>query len=144
MRSQPQNPFNNKQTKLLRNINPAKAACPNNSHNRVLKECSTQMAEGLTRIFQKSVNTGTLPDDWLTANVASIFKKGDKHLAKNYRPVSHTSVTSKVLEHIICSHLVEHLDKHYAYTHPPKPWLPPWIFMRDATGHHTARSMPEL
>ena len=103
--------------KLLRNMNPAKAAGPDNIHSRVLKECSTQLAEGLTRIFQKSVNTGTLPDDWLTANVAPIFKKGDKHLAENYRPVSLTSVTSKVLEHIICSHLMEHLDKHHILTH---------------------------
>ena len=76
-----------------------------------------QLAEGQTRIYQKSVNTGTLPDDWLTANVAPIFKKGDKHLEENYRPVSLTSVTSKVLEHIICSHLMEHLDKHHILTH---------------------------
>ena len=102
--------------KLLRNINPAKAVGPDNIHNRVLKELPTQLAEGLTRIFQKSVNTGTLPDDWLIANVAPNFKKGDKHLAEIYRPVSLTSVTSKFLEHIICSHLMEHLDKHHILT----------------------------
>ena len=30
----------------------------------------------------------------------------------NYRPVSLTSVPCKILEHIICSHVRDHLDKH--------------------------------
>jgi hypothetical protein len=37
------------------------------------------------------------------------FKKGDKHLPENYRPVSFTSVPCKLLEHIICRHLMKHL-----------------------------------
>jgi hypothetical protein len=30
---------------------------------------------------------------------------------RNYRPVSLTSVTCKILEHIICRHLLKHLEK---------------------------------
>ena len=41
-----------------------------------------------------------------------IFKKGDKHQASNYRPVSLTSITCKLLEHIIHSSIVKHFDKH--------------------------------
>ena len=44
--------------------------------------------------------------------VAPIFKKGSRHLAENYRPVSLTSVPCKIMEHIICSHIRGHLDKH--------------------------------
>ena len=40
------------------------------------------------------------------------FKKGNRHLAENYRPVSLTSVPCKILEHIICSHVRDHLDRH--------------------------------
>jgi hypothetical protein len=45
-----------------------------------------------------------------------IFKKGDKHLPENYRPVSLTSVTSKILEHNICRHLFKHLEKNKILT----------------------------
>lgn len=60
-------------------------------------------------IFQFSIDTGTLTDIWLQANVSSVFKKVNKHLADNYRPFTWTSVISKCLEHIICKHIIIHL-----------------------------------
>jgi hypothetical protein len=39
----------------------------------------------------------TTQKDWRDANISSIFKKGDKHLPENYRPVSLTPVTCKSL-----------------------------------------------
>ena len=44
------------------------------------------------------------------------FKKGDRHSPENYRPVSLTCVLSKLLEHIICHHMLNHLDKHKVLT----------------------------
>jgi hypothetical protein len=64
----------------------------------------------LQKIFQVSIDTGDLPKDWRDANISSIFKKGDKHLPETYRPVSLTSVPCKLLEHIICRHLMKHLE----------------------------------
>ncbi len=55
-------------------------------------------------------------EDWRNANIASIHKKGDVHLAENYRPVSLTSQISKLLEHIICKHLLDHLDRNNILT----------------------------
>jgi hypothetical protein len=46
------------------------------------------LAPGLTSIYQKSIDTGTMPRDWLNVNVSCIFKKGNKHVTENYRPVS--------------------------------------------------------
>ena len=40
------------------------------------------------------------------------LKKGDKTNPSNYRPVSLTCISCKLLEHIICSSLVQHLTKH--------------------------------
>jgi hypothetical protein len=62
------------------------------------------------------LDTGELPIDWRDANISSIFKKGDKHLPENYRPVSLTSTTCKILEHIICRHLLKHLEKNKILT----------------------------
>ena len=55
-----------------------------------------QPADGLTYILQKSVDTGCLPADWTNANAAPVVKKGNKHLAENYRSVSLTSYPIKI------------------------------------------------
>jgi len=67
-------------------------------------------------IFQRSVDTGTLPAEWLKANISSVYKKGVKHLAENYRPISLTSVISKILEHIICRNILVHLESNNILT----------------------------
>ena len=103
-------------TKLLENINITKASGPDNLPNIYLKACAQQLAPGLSQIFAKSVITGQLPEDWRDAIVAPIFKKGNVHLAENYRPVSLTSVISKLLEHIICKHILDHLDRNNILT----------------------------
>ena len=65
----------------------------------------------LSKLFLiKSLQTGTLPTEWLTANEMPVFKKGDKSLAANYRPISLTCILCKVLEHILASNIVKHLD----------------------------------
>ena len=52
----------------------------------------------------------TLPVDWKEDNVVQLFKKGDR--LANYRPVSLTSICSKLLENIVYSHIYAHLIKH--------------------------------
>jgi hypothetical protein len=42
----------------------------------VLKTCAKTLAPGMTKIFQKSIDCSELPDDWLSANVAPVYKKG--------------------------------------------------------------------
>ena len=61
-------------------------------------------------IFQNSYNTSDLPQDWLTADVIPIFKKGKKNLASNYRPVSLTAITCKLIEHTRHTHIIQHCD----------------------------------
>jgi len=53
---------------------------------------------------------------WLRANITPIFKAGDRTLASNYRPVSLTSICSKILEHIIHSNIMGHLNNHSILT----------------------------
>ena len=65
-------------------------------------------------LFNASLYQGKIPDDWRQALIAPIHKAGNKNktVAENYRPVSLTSVTCKVLENIIHSHIISHLDRH--------------------------------
>ena len=74
--------------KLLLRINVTKASGPDKIPNLILKNCACQLAPGLCEIFQHSVDSGELPSNWLNANIAPVFKKGDVHASENYRPVS--------------------------------------------------------
>jgi len=71
-----------------------------------------EIAPSLTFIFQASMQQCALPVDWKEANVVLLFKKGDKAVASNYRPVSLTCICSKLLEHIVYSHVYAHLIKY--------------------------------
>ena len=62
--------------KLLRKINANKARGPDMIPVRILKELAEEISPSLTAIFQKSLDLGTVPDDWRSANVSAFFKKG--------------------------------------------------------------------
>ena len=77
----------------------------------ILKFFAEDIASILTFIFPKYLDTGTVPSDWRLANISPIFKKGDRSKASNYRPVSITSICSKLLEHVIFSNIMDHYDE---------------------------------
>ena len=98
--------------KLLSNLNPHKAMGPDGLHPKILKQLANSISPILQLIFQKSIDSGTVPSDWKKANVSPIFKKGMRYEAANYRPVSLTCICSKLMEHIVTKHLLTHLEKH--------------------------------
>ena len=57
--------------------------------------------------------TGELPDDWTTANVCHIFKKGDRTIPLNYMPVSLTSAICKGMERLMRRSLVSQLESNH-------------------------------
>ena len=96
-------------TKLLKGLNPSKALGQDDRHPRVLKEFASELGPVFAHLFQQSIDTGEIPKEWSLANVCPLFTKGDRSLARNYRPVS---LTCKLLEHIVCSNIMAHLDEH--------------------------------
>ena len=96
--------------KALNRLSPSKATGPDKVPVRILKETANIITPILTKNYQQSINTGQIPEDWKNANIVPIFKKGDRSKPSNYRPVSLTSVASKILEHIIVSQIMDHLD----------------------------------
>ena len=99
-------------TKLLKGLNPSKALWPDELHPRVLKELATELGSIFAHLFQQSTDSGDIPKEWTLANISPLFKKGDRSLACNIRPVSLTCVPCKLLEHMVCSNIMAHLDEH--------------------------------
>ena len=84
-------------TKLLKGLNPSKALGPDELHPRVLKELATELAPIFAHLFQQSIDKGEIPKEWSLANICPLFKKGDRSLAGNYRPVSLTCILASYL-----------------------------------------------
>ena len=103
-------------TKLLKDLQVGKSSGPDQIPNRLLKEAASELAPVVHALFMQSLNSGKLPKDWRNANITPIYKKGNKHLAENYRPVSLTCVCCKLMEHIICKHILTHSEKHSLIT----------------------------
>ncbi|XP_072030567.1 uncharacterized protein [Amphiura filiformis] len=61
--------------KLLSELNPSKAAGPDGIPSRILKTLAPQLAPVLTFIYNQSLQSGVLPQDWKSANITPIFKK---------------------------------------------------------------------
>jgi hypothetical protein len=77
----------------------------------------------LEQLLDITVNNATIQSDWKKSIVVPIYKRGERSLVSNYRPVSLTSVICKQMEHVIASYLRKIRDK--------KDWL--------FEGHHGFR-----
>ena len=98
--------------KLLTDLDPGKATGPDDVPARILKMGAAEIEPALTTIFRRSHELGSLPSDWRCANISPVFKKGDRTKPSIYRPVSLTSICCKVMEHVIHSNVMHHLDHH--------------------------------
>ncbi|KFQ43665.1 RNA-directed DNA polymerase from mobile element jockey, partial [Nestor notabilis] len=93
----------------LKNLNMHKSEGPDEIHPRVLKELVNEVAKPLSIIFEKSWQSGEVPDNWKKGNVTPIFKKGKVEDPGNYRPASITSVSGKILEQILLENVLRHM-----------------------------------
>ena len=92
--------------------------------NKVLKECAQSLCEPLSRLFNMSFTQCIFPATWKGANVVPLFKKENRHLVSNYRPVSLLSNLSKVMEKVVYKKLYKYLgdnnlltDKNSGFKH---------------------------
>ena len=73
---------------VLKDLSIDKSPGVDGIHPQILKELSDSISYPLSLIFQDCIQSCIIPQQWKDGIIAPIFKKGDRSLAKNYRPVS--------------------------------------------------------
>ena len=95
----------------LSNLLPFKSPGPDNLLPFARNSLSDIACKPLAIISQTSLDTMSLPNIWKTANVSSIFKKGEKSDTPYYHPKSLASVACKIMESIIKDVVITHLQE---------------------------------
>ena len=90
---------------VITKLKSEKSAGPNGWPIEVVKQCSQQ----ISIIFNKSFQSGVLPQDWKVAYITPIHKKGSRNVAGNYRPVSLMSTIVKIMESIVKPSIFDYL-----------------------------------
>ncbi|XP_053155158.1 uncharacterized protein LOC128346183 [Hemicordylus capensis] len=89
----------------------SKSSGPDSMHPRVFKELKCELADLLAKIYNLSLQSGSVPEDWRVANVTWIFKKGSRGNLGNYRPVSLMSVPGKLMESMLKDKIVKRIEE---------------------------------
>ena len=76
-----------------------------------LKSFAGSIAPFLAALFQRSFDSGCVPAPWKISTIVPVHKHGERGVAGNYRPISLTSLVCKLAEHIICSAVMDYLDR---------------------------------
>ena len=95
--------------KKLKNLKITKSAGPDNLHPAMLKSLADFLSHPLCELFNRTLETSQLPEDWKKAIITPIPKKGSKGDVTNFRPISLTSIICKIMESIIRDKICEHL-----------------------------------
>ena len=93
----------------LKALEVGKATGPDEIPAKLLKETASVIAPSSRKIFNKSLQLGSLQRDWKLANVVPVHKKGAKDHVENYRPISLLPIVSKVFERCVLNSIKVHL-----------------------------------
>ena len=78
--------------------------------NKVIKYIKDAIVEPLTVIINQMINTGIYPDLLKISKVIPLYKKDDKAVLSNYRPISLLPSISKIFEKVIHLQLSGYLE----------------------------------
>ncbi len=101
--------------RALEALNPHKAASTGGPFSKALKTLSLYIAPTLSRIFNFTLQTSQITDDWRHAIVTLVAKAPRTADPNLFRLISLTSVVCKMLGAILKEKMLAHLS----------PWFPP-------------------
>ena len=97
--------------RLLLDLDPYDGTDPFGMFPLFLKRTADVMAPRLSVVFRRLVRLGSFPSCWRQANVTPIPKGPQSSSVANYRPISITSVLSKVFERLVSIRLGQFMER---------------------------------
>ena len=98
---------------VILKLNTSKATGYDRMSPKLLKDSAEIIAESLTVIFNKSIETGIFPDDLKVSCISPIHKGESKTECSNYRPTSVIPVVAKVFEKLVSGQFMEYLESNH-------------------------------
>ena len=92
----------------LKRFDSKKATGYDNIPGRIIKLACNEIAPPLTKIINTSIEHNSFPDTLKKAEIGPVYKKDDRLVKNNYRPVSVLTGISKVFEYLMNDQLLEH------------------------------------
>ena len=96
----------------IENLKKSNSCGPDRIANLILLSFINELAGSMTQIFNKSLSSRVVPEDWKHANINPIFKKGSKGKPENHCPIALTPVPCKIMESLIKDVIIQHIDLH--------------------------------
>ena len=85
---------------MIKNFDPNKCHGHDMLSIHMWKPCGDSIYKLLNLIFRYCLKPSQFLSEWKKANVVPVFKKVDKQLLKNYRPISLFPLTGKIFERL--------------------------------------------
>ena len=96
--------------KVLQQLNPNKATGWDTIPPKFLKIGAKELATPLTTLYNTCIDQGEWPEDWKKGEWVPAFKKDDKQIKTNYRPITILTTVNKVFEGLLSQQLLEGTD----------------------------------
>ena len=132
---------------LLKRTKVHSALGPDGVSAWILHTFAAELAPSIAPLFNLSLKTGKLPDEWKLANVVLIPKNSHIQDVRSYRPISLLSIISKTLEYFVNRILMEHLSANSVITNhqhgfqPGHSTVTPLLLATHSWHNHLERSV---
>ena len=90
---------------ILKLLELGKATGHDGISHHMLKYSAETISVPLFILFNRSLTMGLFPDYWKLASVMPSFKRGNKSLTSNYRPIAILSCVGKVFKRVVYKYL---------------------------------------
>lgn len=100
---------------ILSRLDENKNGGPDQLSNYFIKKVREHLAHPLSIIFNKSLKHGIFPNQFKYGYITPIYKKGDKNMIINYRPVCLLNTFSLVFEKLVLKNIRPIINRHICH-----------------------------
>jgi exonuclease III len=101
----------NEVNKAIKHLKNGKASGIDSIKAEMLKSGSAHMLKVITKLFNIIFTSSCFPEAWRESCITGIHKKGDSHVAANYRGIAVGSTVCKVFCNVLQNRLVSYIDR---------------------------------